>query len=242
MPLISVKDTFERNDYGRDMTSVTWYKRDFDPRTVGILLTSHPRQQMFWDECLPSWEGSPYYVLLGYDDVNDDKIKDHLRRFPGVKDHFVTGSRTGHVCGELTQLKMGFDILHRKGFYYSMKLAADFRVKNYDGIKTFWQLIEGIYPQMPDQGKVQTVGDSTAFMFGCSGILSVMLSDFDRHRKKGGSAEQFVIRRKRQMNISTGYFNNTIFNVLDMLHVQGQYAKDHKTSIQGTWAIGEVWK
>ena len=118
-----------------------YFKSEFDPSTVGILLTSHPRQQLFWNECLPSWDNSPYFVLLGYDDVDIERIKKPLSKFSGIKEVFVTGTRHGHLAGELQQLKMGFEILYNKGFHYVLKLAADFRVGNLDGIEYLWEAV-----------------------------------------------------------------------------------------------------
>lgn len=220
-----------------------YFKHEFDPSTVGILLTSHPRQQLFWDECLPSWDNSPYYVLLGYDDVDDSKIKDKLKKYPGVKDTFVTGNRYGHLAGELYQLKYGFEILYSKGFHYALKLAADFRVRNLDGIEYLWEALENKKYPVPGEGSVgsQVVGDQTAWLFGFTGILHTLFRNFDHHKKKGGSAELFFVRHRRSMNATMTKLPMRIFDILDMLHVQGQYAKDHKMTIQQTWNIGEIW-
>jgi len=47
-----------------------------DPRLdkLGILITSHPKQQKFWKYGLGSWEGCPLYILMGYDDENLDEL------------------------------------------------------------------------------------------------------------------------------------------------------------------------
>lgn len=223
-----------------------YFKREFDPSTVGVLLTSHPRQQCFWDECLPKWTSSPYYVLLGYDDINADKIIPHVQRFPGITDIFCTGSRIGHMCGELEQLKIGFMKLYDMGFKYSLKLAADFQPNNLDGIKTLWEVLEGSYFPIKGQGLIggQIIGDSTGFMFGMSGILAMMFRDFDRHKKKGGSAEMYAIRRRRAMNITRVQLpkGQDKFTLLNMVHLQGIYTKMHGMSIKQSWAIGEIWK
>lgn len=220
-----------------------YYKHEFDPSTVGILLTSHPRQQMFWEECLPCWNDTPYYILLGYDDVDDTKITPHMNRFPAVDDIFVTGARHGHMGGELCQLKKGFEILYDRGFHYVLKLAADFRVGNPDGIKYLWEVLEEKRYPMPGDSTVgaQVLGDQTAWMFGFAGILFTLFRRYDHNRKKGGSAELFYMRHRRSINGTMAKLNRRIFDVLDMLHVQGQYAKDHNMSIQKTWEIGEIW-
>ena len=220
-----------------------YFKQEFDPSTVGVLLTSHPRQQMFWDQCLPSWNNSPYYVLQGYDDVNTDAIIEPLKEYPGIKEVFATGTRSGHVGGELTQLKMGFEILYNKGFHYILKLAADFQVRNLDGIKVLWEYLETPTYQIPGEGQsgAQLVGDQTAWMFGCAGILRSMMSNFDRGKKKGGSAELFCMRHRRLMNITMVKLPVRIFEILDMTHMQGLYAKEHGVKIQNTWDIGEIY-
>jgi hypothetical protein len=219
------------------------FKQEFDPSTVGVLLTSHPRQQMFWDQCLPSWNDSPYYVLLGYDDVNSDAIVEPLKKYPGVKEVFATGARSGHIGGELMQLKMGFEILYKKGFHYILKLAADFQVRNLDGIEYLWQKLEEETYQIPGEGKTgsQIVGDQTAWLFGCAGILYTMVSNFDIKKKKGGSAELFCMRHRRLMNITMVKLPVRIFEILDMTHMQGLYARENKITIQNTWDIGEIY-
>lgn len=220
-----------------------YFKSEFDPSTVGILLTSHPRQQLFWDECLPSWDNSPYFVLLGYDDVDIERIKKPLSKFNGIREVFTTGARHGHLAGELQQLKMGFEILYDKGFHYILKLAADFRVGNLDGIEYLWEELER--KKYPVQGDAtlgaQVVGDQTAWMFGFAGILHTLFRNFNHHKKKGGSAELFYMRHRRSMNVTMTKLPLRIFDILDMLHVQGQYAKDHKLTIQQTWDMGEIW-
>lgn len=220
-----------------------YFKREFDPSTVGVLLTSHPRQQLFWDDCLPSWTDSPYFVLMGYDDKTTEHIEEPLKKYPGVKEVFCTGQRSGHVGGELTQLKMGFDILAQKGFIYALKLAADFQVRNLDGIEYLWQKLEEPIHQMPGEGKYgsQMVGDQTAWMFGYTAILRAITQPFERHKKKGGSAEMFCVRHRRQINVTMTKLPLRIFEILDMTHMQGLYARENKMSIQKTWNIGEIY-
>ncbi|MBA7695129.1 hypothetical protein ES703_103750 [subsurface metagenome] len=220
-----------------------YFKSEFDPSTVGILLTSHPRQQLFWNECLPSWDNSPYFVLLGYDDVDIERIKKPLSKFSGIKEVFVTGTRHGHLAGELQQLKMGFEILYNKGFHYVLKLAADFRVGNLDGIEYLWEALESKKFPIPGDATLgaQVIGDQTAWMFGFAGILHALFRNFNHHTKRGGSAELFYMRHRRSMNVTMTKLPMRIFDILDMLHVQGQYARDNKMTIQQTWDVGEVW-
>jgi len=221
-----------------------YFKSEFDPSTVGVLLTSHPRQQMFWDECLPSWDNSPYYVLLGYDDVDDSRIKDRVRdKYKGIKDIFVTGARYGHLAGELYQLKQGFEILYNRGFHYVLKLAADLRVRNLDGIEYLWEALEHKKYPIQAEGSVgaQVIGNQTAWMFGFAGILHALFGNFDHTQKRGGSAELFFVRHRRLMNVTMVTLPLKIFDILDMLHVQGQYKNDRKITIQQTWDIGEIW-
>ena len=221
-----------------------WYKLEFDPSTVGVLLTSHPKQQMFWDECLSSWTGSPYHVIMGYDYNNCDAIIEPMKKYPGVKEIFATGKVFGHANGELMQLKIGFQRLFDMGFIYILKLAADFKVGNLDGIKTLWEILETpYYPIMHGHAccGAQMLGEETGFMFGCAGLMAAVASAFDGH-KKGGSAETFFMRHRRKMNgtvVPVG--REEKFRILDMVHVQGQYAKDHNMTIQDTWAIGEIY-
>ena len=222
-----------------------YYKNEFDPSTIGVLLTSHPRQQMFWDDCLPSWTDSPYYVLMGYDDVDTSSIETPMKKYPGVKDIFVTGNRSGHVGGELMQLKMGFKKLFDMGFVYILKLAADMRVGRLEGIRDLWEILEGkYYPIKNGRAMIgaQMLGEETAFMFGCAGLMAAVTSQYDPAKKKGGSAEAYCSRHRRKMNgtvIPIGPLKK--FEILDMMHMQGRYAKDNKMTIQKTWDIGEIY-
>lgn len=225
------------------MPKANYFKREWDPSTVGVLLTSHPRQQCFWEECLPSWDNTPYHVILGYDDHNITKIEPQLHRWPGIKDVFCTGGRLGHVGGELQQLKIGFMKLFDRGCRYSLKLAADFKVNNPDGIRDLWEMLEEPRYDSVGEGQIggQIIGDATGFMFGMSGILAIMFRDFERNKKKGGSAEMYSIRRRRMMNVTRIKPKVNKFEVLDMVHLQGVYANMHEMSIQQTWALGEIW-
>ncbi len=226
------------------MPKANYFKREWDPSTVGVLLTSHPRQQCFWDECLPSWNDTPYHVIMGYDDKDWNQIVPHMDRFPGIAEVFCTGDRFGHVCGELEQMKIGFMKLYDAGCRYSMKLAADFKVNNPNGVRKLWEMLEEPRYDIVGEGQTggQIIGDATGFMFGMSGILAIMFRDFDRFKKKGGSAEMYAIRRRRMMNISRVKPKVNKFEILDMVHLQGVYAKFSEMSIQKTWEIGEIWK
>jgi hypothetical protein len=235
-------------------------KSKFDPKTVGVLLTSHPRQQKFWDACLPCWDNSPFYVLMGYDDVNIDKIEEPMSKYKGINDIFWTGQRTGHVRGELLQFKMGFTRLYKMGFHYALKVGADHLIRRMDGVKDLWALLEGRYgsdPEetigpLPDSGHL--VGVETAFMFGFTGVFYSMFSDFDWKTKNHvGDAENYARYKRRMLNYKVVPYPKGVkytwdgFSLLDMDHVQGLYAQSkqielgRRVKIKETWSEGEIY-
>ena len=102
-------------------------KKDERLEKLGILITSHPKQQKFWKYGLGSFEGCPLYILMGYDDLNLNEVPlDEI--MPPVNETFVTGlpkGKIGHFRGELEQMKKGGQILKEKGFEWIFKTAAD---------------------------------------------------------------------------------------------------------------------
>jgi hypothetical protein len=220
-------------------------RHNFDPSTVGVLLTAHPRQQMFWEEALPNWTDSPFYVLLGYDDVDCEKIKKPLEKFPGVKDCFATGHRYGHVKGELLQMKMGAKILAEKGFQYMLKSAADYNIYPM-GLEHLWRALElqnhTTAHDGPTGGQILHLG--TNLVFGFTNIIYAMMQPLDLNHRYG-AAERFFNRRRLILNVVRAGFEGGKAGVeaaIRLHHAQGQYAHDHHITIQDTWDLGEIWK
>src|SRR4030065_261067 len=94
---------------------------------LAVLITSHPKQQRYWEIGLGSWLDYPHYILMGTDDVNWKGVP--LEKFmPPVRETFVTGKPAGalgHFRGELEQMQMGGRIIADKGYKYIYKTAAD---------------------------------------------------------------------------------------------------------------------
>lgn len=235
-------------------------KYEFDPSQVAVLITSHPGQQIYWDQCLSRWNDSPYFVLMGYDDVNDEKIKEPLKKYRGISEVFCTGQRTGHVAGELLQFKMGFTRLYEMGFTYSMKVGSDHLIRKMDGIADLWKLLEGRYYKDPPQSILpppdagQIVGIETAFMFGFTSIFYAMFSSFNREMQRPGDAEAYSRYRRRMFNVKFVNYPPGVryewdnFSLLEMSHVQGLDVLERRKETgkrirtHHTWEDGEIYK
>jgi len=227
-------------------------KREFDPSTVGVLLTSHPRQQMFWDKGLSCWNDSPFFVLLGYDDVDDSKIKDHVAEYNGVKQIFCTGQRSGHVGGELLQFQMGSKILSDMRFRYFLKLAADYEINP----EEIWRLHEALErvtfsevlkpPRLVETGS-QMLQIGTVLVFGFTDIIYAMMKPMKMGHPYG-AAERYFTRQRLNLNISRASYPHELGpkkgleHDLGIHHVQGQYAYDEGITVLDTWERGEIWK
>lgn len=220
-------------------------KETFDPKTVGILLTSHPRQQMFWEEGLKSWEGSPFTVLLCYDDVSDEKIKAVVKeKHPGVTEIRCTGRRSGHVGGELSQMQIGAQYFSDLKFRYILKSAADYST-DHTKIHLLWEAIEKRVNKCADgMAGSQVIHIGTTLIFAFADIFYAIMKPYN-FKAYCGAAEIYFSRQRHNMNIIRAGFEGGKKGLEDALgihHAQGQYAHDNKITIEKTWEIGEIYK
>ena len=109
--------------------------------SLGIILTSHPRQQLFMRQGIMSWlgwQGSP--IVLVYDDIDAEMLPSEF--CPPINHIVCTGQpigRLGHKSGELMTIKIGAEKLRDLGCEYIFKSAADTAVYRHRG---FNQLFE----------------------------------------------------------------------------------------------------
>jgi hypothetical protein len=211
---------------GKPIPQETWDE-------IGVLITSHPRQQKFWDQAFASWAGYPHFMVLGYDDDNMDGIP--LENYmPPVKQTFLTdrpAGKLGHFRGELEQLKIGGKLLAKYGYEYFYKSAADnccYRWRNipylHKTLKKFDLLICG-----------------TTQMFGKVSALNKVMELWQESLRSGG-AELYVYSQIRAFDLNVRYEKAPFWNtLLGLVHVQGECALNQGTNVMRTWIGGQKW-
>jgi len=203
-----------------------------DMNELGVLITSHPRQQKFMHLGLSSWEGYPGYILLGYDDLVADDLP--LEKWPEIKDTFATGEPAGtlgHFRGELRQLKMGGLILAEKGYKYIFKIAADTGVYR-------WRNLAKILPLMR---KYDMIICGTTLMF-CKLDLFNKAMELWHDNLKCGGAELYFHSQIRKFEYKIDYQKAPWWEkVLGFTHIQGEYAINNGINIIETWRRGLLW-
>ena len=101
---------------------------DFDISDVGIILPSHPRQQIFMEQAMLSyknWSGGP--IIFIYDDIDTKMLPTDLWSPPVSKficTNYEPGT-LGHVKGELYTMMLGGRELEKSNVRYIYKTAAD---------------------------------------------------------------------------------------------------------------------
>ena len=202
---------------------------------LGVLITSHPKQQQYWEEGLGSWRGCPQYILLGYDHTDFNGIP--LNKFmPPVKETFTTGTPAGslgHFRGELCQMKQGGKILAGKGYKYIYKTAADTTCYR-------WRNLAGIFNVMRHT-KTDIIMCGTAIMFAKLDAYNRCMELWENDLRSGG-AELYFNSQIRALEIPTCPKKAPFWDrVLGRVHVQGEHAINHKTNVMRTWVDGQKW-
>jgi len=231
------------------------HKVRFDPASVGVLITSTPYHQRYWEQTFPCWNDSPFFVLMGYDDYNLDKVKDVLSKYKGINEIFCTGQRTGLKAGELIQLQTGFDMLHNKKFPYVLKVASDHRITNLAGVSTLWRMLEGIEKEgdplpivQPRPKAGHMVGHETAFMFGFTVLFNLMMKFY---KKTAIDAEEYFRYFRRLLNLKAVPFGNYDLQQLDIIglrHLHFDFALELSKELgrfpirQEIYERGEIYK
>jgi hypothetical protein len=200
---------------------------------IGILITSHPKQQKFWQQAFASWAGFPGYMLMGYDDDNREAVP--LEDFmPPITDFFLTKYKAGylgHFRGELEQLKRGGKILEAQGVEYFYKSAADNCCYRWRNIPKLHKVLK----------KFDLLICGTTQMFGKVSALNKVMELWHEKLRSGG-AELYVYSQIRAHELNVKYEKGPFWNdVLGLVHVQGELALNQGTNVMRTWIGGEKW-
>lgn len=196
-----------------------------------ILLTSHPKGQLWMEAGLLSWKHSGLPILLGYDDKDTDflpkKIKDLVDYW------FVTGERSGHVGGELRQFKLGAALMKEMGFEYFFKSAADTTTYRHTAFKELHELL----------ADNDFARDGTSIVYGKVDSLVKLMEPFASNMKVG-AAELYFGNVGKDLGLTSVGLPRKDWNYkLGRVHIQGEYAKYHfGGKVAKTWEIGEIWK
>lgn len=209
-------------------------------KKLGVILTSHPRQQLFMRQGIMSWlgwKGGP--IVLVYDDI-DDKALPKEEFCPPITNIICTGQRLGHKKGELYGIKIGAEKLRDLGCEYIFKTAADTTIYRHRGFNKLFQLY--------DEYKVDLINAKrTVIFFGrteavCKITETIKLPEFiPLHMPEpaeGWFGHRLDISGIKEKRIDGGPWWE---KELGRIHVQGEYALDYLNSVVGTWKIGEIW-
>lgn len=212
-----------------------------DRKDIGIILTSHPKQQMFWEEgigSLAGWDGGP--VVLCYDDITADAIpKDQF--MPPVTHIAPTGvpaGDLGHVRGEFACILAGARKLKELGVPWLFKSAADTTLAKANNLTELHRL-------MDEAGKdMAAIKGCVHFLARTDDVLRIVercphtpTADFR------GCAESLFGQARLDLGISEHGIRDLAWweSTLGCRHVQGEYAIDHGIGVRETWEIGTRW-
>jgi hypothetical protein len=200
---------------------------------IGVLVTSHPKQQKFWQQAFASWAGYPHYMLMGYDDDNREGVP--LEDFmPPITEFFLTKYKAGylgHFRGELEQLKIGGKILEQKGIGFFYKTAADNTCYRWRNIVKFHKVLK----------KFDLVICGTTQMFGKVSALNKCM-ELWHHKLRSGGAELYLYSQIKAHDIKVRYEKAPLWNdSLGLVHIQGECALNQGTNVMRTWIGGEKW-
>ena len=205
---------------------------------LGVLLTSHPRQQMFMKDALVSWRGYPYHIEIGYDDEYPNFPIEHLHNYlPEKHDYFYTNRKAGelgHFRGELIQMQIGGKILEEKGYEYIFKSAADTTCYK-------WRNLDKLFDLLLGKHHYDIILCGTAVLLAKTKVFNACLADYNEHTKCGG-AELFFNSQIRKHGFKDCRKKADFWEtLLGRIHVQGEYALNTQTNIIETWKVGQLW-
>ena len=210
-----------------------------DLKEIGVVLTSHPRQQLFMRQGISSylgWQGGP--IVLAYDDIDVSALPMDLFMPPVT--HTVCppakyARKMGHAGGCAMQLRNGVRKLYDLGVPYAFLGAADTTLYNHHALLDILAKIE------------KEGADIAAFQFPTHGlarteVLWRVLKRLDPDNPPnvceswtGRQIDELGFTRCRYRDI------NGFQEQLGRIHVQGRYARNAGISVGDTWRVGEIW-
>jgi hypothetical protein len=202
---------------------------------LGVLLTSHPKQQKFMDMGIKSWFNYPYGITLGYD---NDSIPPELEQYkPPISDIFISDypeGHLGHVKGELTLMKEGGRLLKEQGKEYIFKSAADTTCYRWYNFGRLFNVLLG-------REKYDFILCGTAVIFGRLDSFNKCMELFHPHFRTGG-AELYLDSQIRAFDMKTKREKAPFWEpLLGRVHIQGEYAICNGIKIEQTWKEGKIW-
>lgn len=212
-------------------------------KSLGIVLTSHPRQQMFMQQGIMSWLGfQGGDIVLAYDDI-DAEMLPRPEFCPPVNHIICTGQplgRLGHRGGELMTIKIGAEKLRDLGCEYIFKDSADTTTYRYRGFDQLFELLDKVKTDL-------IVLKHCVVFFGrteavCRAMEPVKLPDFINEPIKG-TAEGWFGNYCKAAGVTEYGLNDENWweKILGRIHVQGEYALNHQIGTRDTWKTGEIW-
>ena len=218
------------------------------PPRIGVVLTGHPRQRMFYHLTLPSLVGYKYgEVVVAYDaqEFGDtgrspSVIPDCGERWTPDVNIVYTGfppGQLGHAVGELHCMKAGVDFLMRPGHEhdYIYKSAADTTLWRHEGLVEMaaelerWSMITFFHHVV------------TVAMFARGEDFKKVM-DHGSVRPFASSAEGWIKGSWKENGMGSAAYPHEpggMHRTVGRIHVQGQYALNHGRNVAWTWKLPE---
>jgi hypothetical protein len=210
---------------------------------VAIVLTSHPRQQKWFEPVLLALENYPGPAVWVYDDLNLGGIPEwFISRFERQFTNFrilCTGypaSQLGHGRGELVCMRAGFLAAAELGARYCFKLG-------FDEPPWRWRHL----PNFIDRIKREALGVidcDTRIVIGRTPTVVAIMEAHDVVERGYGAAENYWRSVCTELGIQRRYISDRSYweRELGLLHLQGEYAHNVGQKNRYSWNIGEIWK
>jgi len=205
---------------------------------IAILLTSHPKQQKWWESVLLSLERYPGPLVMAYDDIDTSAIPVGIfMRFASV---VVTGFHAGslgHGPGELTCLREGFRAVTK------LDVEVDYVLKlGFDEPVWRWRNIVKLAEQLDAEG-LDCIDCETRIIFGKAGPFLKVMELTDVAARKGGSAEGYWTTSLGRLHLKRRRIDDRQYweRLLGLIHLQGEYAANVGQKNAWSWTIGEIW-
>jgi hypothetical protein len=201
-----------------------------------VVLTSHPRQQKWFEPVLIALENYPGPLIMVYDDVDLAAIPDEiLRRFAIAEPTGYPAGQLGHGRGEL--------VCMRQGFRLAAELAAAFCFKlGFDEPPWRWRNLRRLLDQIYEK-QIDLMDCDTRAILGRTGALVSIMEAHDVVARGYGAAENYWRSVCKERNIDRLFIRERQYWEIELglLHLQGEYAHNVGQKNRYSWNIGEIW-